>query len=173
MSDTHEERERLDPIIGFGRHSGTRLSSLDVLYLKWMAAQSPPISNRGANWTEISKNELQRRVDGQDFPRLLPTDESRRDVLVAEVMVEKKTKVYSVEPEALDDLSILLLKEFVLRKDKSQGIRGWAVMMAQEAVMYGEKALSTHHTVFYYVGFFFVFDLAELEYSLSRVKTSS
>lgn len=168
-----------DPILNFGKHRGTSLSEIPADYLGWLAKHTPPIIMGTRNWSDRAKAEKVRRDNNLPIEASLPFEDETQypgqpavSAALEEAPEKKGAKVFRYRSEALDDLSLCLLKTFVLRSDKTIPIRAWTLQMAEEAVKYG-KMSDEHFQAWVYVDHIFLYEIAGTEYTLMRVTPKS
>lgn len=106
-----------DHIINFGRWYGKRITEVSRDYLAWMTTQEGPGPISRGGWNIIAKEEMVRREadDAKAGPK----------------------EVVPVAQQAVDDASVWLLREFVIRRDRQQPISKWVEELAGEARKYG------------------------------------
>lgn len=131
---------KIDPTLNFGKHKGTRLSEAPETYLQWLAIQDPKIQMGNRDWSTLAIGELIRRRTGESLPDGLvvaPNEEGGRAGFVVKPSRKAHRDNVLVAMDAVNGASLFLLKEFILRKDKTQNIGGWLAELAKEAWAYG------------------------------------
>jgi hypothetical protein len=151
--------------IPFGKHKGTLIGDAPTSWLKWVS-EEPDLSKKPAmlgagthgflTWGQLVNEELARRMQqgsvtiGQALKsnEIDPDDELGEvppwELPTADLTQASPTKIprdrkVKVRRRAIDDVSILLLKQFVLRKDKAQGITDFTEELAREVLRYGSE----------------------------------
>lgn len=138
-----------------GKHKGELLEDLPTPYLKWVANEKD-FSNDYLQ--KLAKQELEARNGGvpipppstENMPILKQNDDPWDSWLpgtpiptTPDKPKPKAAKRYSVEIKAVNDASLLLLREFIVRSDKEQSIGEWLEEMAKEAAKFGARTGST------------------------------
>lgn len=131
---------KIDPVLTFGKNRGTALSQVETAYIRWMAEQNPPVKIGTKDWTDLAKKEYLRRKLGADLPEGLELVElslsSEATAKVGPFVLNSRDNLV-VAIAAVDFASLFLLREFILRSDKTQGMSSWLRSIALEAWNYG------------------------------------
>lgn len=149
-------------ILTFGKFKNRPMREVDQGYLEWMvhgAKQGKRSGNlpyrKGTSWEVLAELELARRgitpinsivSDGQDSAVINIDDDAyvpteSRSVTQAEVKTAADFKT-RVHPAVIDaaSRSNVILKEFLLRTDKSFGLYTWLADLTKEAIQLGTRS---------------------------------
>lgn len=171
----------IDPVITFGKHKGMKLSQLETGYLVWMSQQVGGGIENGP-WKSLALAELERRKTGRALVKIRVADawmdegKVSLEGLAQSGYLEGGTlpvKTYAVTWEAVDCASLGLLKEFVLRTDKSQNLTSWLRGLAEEVIRHGCLKDSGNETSTYqYIGVLFEFEVNVAARTFKLVRTT-
>lgn len=133
-----------DPVVEFGQYKGDglKLSDLPSDYLEFLTTPTNDGSDfvhRGVNWTHAARGELTRRLRGEAV-QVKPLDEMsvedvERPPKVSVGRVKTEDAVISIE--VMDEAAVLLLREFITRKDKDKLLSEWLKEYIREVARYG------------------------------------
>lgn len=163
-----------DPKLNFGKHKGEKLSKIPEDYLNWLVhgikeGGGTTLIIGGRNWSQWAEQELARRKNGSPVESLSMETEGPED---KPFHMTASTPV-SVAPPAIDDGSLLLLKEFVLRTNKADGFYTWLRDLAKEAGRNGKTTAGSGESerCFRYMGVEFIVqrNLNQASYSVVRI----